>query len=151
MKTREELIEREMSYCQNYGRGKNGEMICKAGMDLNTIKLVEVPYGKDRMEWGPCIGGHLLQNANEHCPYWIRRTREMGEKKADSIAELLRMTTVVMPLVNRWRTWSRSNPVGKQEVIECPECKGRLHLSQSSYSGHVRLQCETKDCLSWME
>lgn len=151
MKDREEHIAFEMNYCQHYGRGKDAEMICKAGVDLNTLQRVEVPDGKGRVKWGPCIGGHLLKNTQEHCPHWIRRTREMGEKRADSIAKTLRMMDVVMPVVAKWRTWSRNNPVGKQEVIECPECKGRLHLSQSSYNGHVRGQCETKDCVAWIE
>lgn len=29
--------------------------------------------------------------------------------------------------------------------------EGRLHLSQSSYNGHVHGRCETDDCVRWME
>ena len=47
--------------------------------------------------------------------------------------------------------WRNREPIGKAEVIECPVCKGRLHLSQSGYNGHVRGKCETKDCLNWIE
>lgn len=39
----------------------------------------------------------------------------------------------------------------RHEVIECPVCKGRLHLSQSAYNGHVHGKCETEGCVSWME
>jgi len=56
-----------------------------------------------------------------------------------------------MPVVSKWRTWNEKNRVAKQEVIECPQCKGRLHLSQAAYNGHVHGHCETKGCVSWME
>lgn len=39
----------------------------------------------------------------------------------------------------------------RNEVIECPLCKGNLHMYQSAYNGHVHGQCETKGCLCWME
>lgn len=149
MKSREEHIAFEMNYCQHYARGKGADMVCAAGMDLKTIK--KVATGERQINWGPCIEGHTLANPHEHCPHWIRRTREQGEKRADAIAASLRRMEVVMPVVDKWRTWSPKNPVSKREVIECPECKGRLHLSQSSHNGHVHGKCETPDCVSWME
>ncbi len=39
----------------------------------------------------------------------------------------------------------------RHEVVECPICKGRLHLSQSAYNGHCHGKCETDNCVSWME
>ena len=39
----------------------------------------------------------------------------------------------------------------RHDVIECPICKGKLHLSQSSYNGHCHGQCETEGCVQWME
>ena len=48
----------------------------------------------------------------------------------------------------------RVKPKPKQDrrgVVECPACKGKLHLSQSSYNGHVHGNCETTGCVSWME
>lgn len=41
--------------------------------------------------------------------------------------------------------------VDRSEIVECPSCKGNLHLSQSSYNGHVHGKCETEGCISWME
>lgn len=58
--------------------------------------------------------------------------------------------TVVMPVVGKWRIHPKPK-LDRREVIECPKCKGRLHLSQSSYNGHVHGRCETEDCVSWME
>lgn len=146
MKQREERIAFEMNYCQHYKRGKGADMVCSAGMDIETIK--SVPVGKNQIRWGPCIEGHLLKNPNDHCQKWIRRTREQGEKRADSIEKSINMMMVVAPVVNLWR---RKEPIGKVEVIECPQCKGRLHLSQAAYNGHVHAKCETDGCVSWME
>lgn len=47
-----------------------------------------------------------------------------------------------------WRVKPKRN---RHEVVECPACKGRLHLSQSAINGHVHGQCETPGCLKWME
>ncbi|MGD0278094.1 MAG: hypothetical protein ABSC11_02180 [Smithella sp.] len=33
----------------------------------------------------------------------------------------------------------------------CPVCGGILHLIHKAINGHVHGECETKDCLSWME
>lgn len=146
MKSREEHIRFEMNYCQHYARGKGADMICKAGMDLKTIK--NVATGDKQIKWGPCIEGHTLDNPHKYCPKWIRRTREQGEARADSIERSLNMMMLVMPMVNEWR---KKLPFGKAEIVECPVCKGKLHLSQSSYNGHVWGKCEIKDCVSWME
>jgi hypothetical protein len=121
-------------------------MICKAGVDLKSMQ--RVPTGEKQIKWGPCIDGHTLDNPTQYCPHWIRRTREMGEKRANAVEKSMRQFTVVMPVVDAWR---KKEPFGKSEVIECPECKGRLHLSQSSYNGHVHGKCETPGCVAWME
>ncbi len=146
MKPREETIAFEMNYCQHYKRGKGADMICTAGIDLKTFQ--KVATGTRGIKWGPCIEGHTLENPHEHCPHWIRRTREMGEKRADAMERSEKMFSIVMPVVDEWR---KKEPFGKQEVIECPACKGKLSLSQSSYNGHVHGHCSTKDCVSWME
>lgn len=36
-------------------------------------------------------------------------------------------------------------------VIECPTCKGKLHVTHAACNGHVNARCETPDCISWME
>lgn len=146
MKEREDRIAHEMNYCQHYGRGDGSSMVCAVGMDLKITQTV--PTGDLQYKWGPCIGGHTLENPHTHCPHWIRRTREMGEKRADSIEAMIQRMKVVMPVVSAWR---KKPPIGKREVIECPKCKGRLHLSQSSYNGHVHGKCETDGCVSWIE
>lgn len=39
----------------------------------------------------------------------------------------------------------------RHEQVECPVCKGKLHLSQSSVNGHVHGVCETDGCVNFME
>lgn len=36
-------------------------------------------------------------------------------------------------------------------IVECPECKGKLHMTVSSYNGHTRGRCATERCFSWIE
>lgn len=121
-------------------------MVCKAGMDLKVVQVV--PTGEKGIKWGPCIGGHTLPNPTECCPHWIRRTREMGEKRADGVERTMRLMTLVTPVVNAWR---KKLPIGKMEIIECPVCKGQLHLSQARYNGHVMAKCSTEGCVAWRE
>jgi hypothetical protein len=145
-KRREKTIAFTMDYCQHYdpeglmGRGLYSKptRLCKAGVCYDSIDA------KER----PCIGGHNKANPIAICPKWQRKTREQGEARADAIEASLNRMTVVMPIVSEWR---KKPPKGKAEVIECPMCKGRLHLSQSSYNGHVHGTCETEGCVSWME
>ena len=59
-------------------------------------------------------------------------------------------TMVALKVAGAWRI--KPKPAqDRAEVIECPICKGKLHLSQSSYNGHVHGKCETEGCVSWME
>ena len=51
---------------------------------------------------------------------------------------------------SEWRVKGKP-PKDRTGVVECPICKGQLHLSQSAYNGHVWGKCETADCIAWME
>lgn len=145
MKDREEHIAFAMNYCQHYAP-KPGAKGCAAGCAIDTIQKAEIP-GK-RLKWGPCIDGHLLPNALELCPKWERVTREAAEKRAEHIEQSMRKLTIAGPFIGAWR---KKEPRGKAEVVECPVCKGALHLSQSSYNGHVWAKCKTEDCISFIE
>lgn len=96
----------------------------------------------------PCIGGHTCKDVLALCPQWERRSLEHAEARADAIERSMKRMELSDPLISEWR---KKKPIGKSEVVECPVCKGRLHLSQSSYNGHVRACCESKDCINFME
>lgn len=143
-KQREATIAFDMNYCQHYySRGLDKK--CEAGQDIKNIQCV--PVGLRGMKWGPCIEGHALENPQSYCACWVRRTREMGEARADGIEKMMQKMALVDPVVSEWR----KKPWGKAEIIECPACKGRLHLSQASSNGHVHGKCMTEGCVSWME
>jgi len=147
MSRREESIEHHRSYCVHYdpqpGQIKIG---CKAGVDMDTVEKVSPSEGKP--QWAPCIGGHELPDPCKVCPKWERRSMESAEEYADSVEKLFRELEVATPLINEWRA---KDPQGKAEVVECPVCKGRLHLLQAACNGHVHARCETDDCIHFME
>lgn len=59
-------------------------------------------------------------------------------------------TLAAIKVASAWRT--KPKPAAdRREVVGCPICKGRLHLSQSAYNGHVHGTCETEGCVRWME
>lgn len=151
MKTRQDHIDFDRNYCEHYAP-KPGSLTtdyCALGCGASAMMKKAREAGEPSMT--PCIGGHTTPNVITLCPKWQRRSLEHAEKRADDIEEMFRRMDLVGPVVAKWRTWSESNREGKREVIACPACKGRLHLSQSSYNGHVHGKCETEDCVSWME
>lgn len=148
LRERQRSIDHERAYCVHYApREGNG---CLAGMDREQIQCVptEGMDGKRMLKWGPCINGHTLADPFSHCPKWERRSLEEAEKYADQVEASLQNMAVVQPAISAWRD---KPPRGKTEVIECPACKGRLHLSQAACNGHVRARCETAECVNFIE
>ena len=88
---------------------------------------------------------------NDCCQQYTEPTAEQIAADVAEIEAILALMRVVLAAVKPWRTWTKVNRVSKQEVIECPVCKGRLQLSQAAYNGHVWGKCETKGCVQWME
>jgi hypothetical protein len=152
VKNLEEMVEFDMNYCQHY-ETQGMPKTCKAGVVYESVgKIIPIIEGNEKRDDArPCVKGHLMTDALKRCPKWLRRTREQGVERYEGMKAALERMRVVGPVVAAWRTWTKKNRVAKAEVIECPACKGRLHLSQAAYNGHVHGQCETKGCVSWME
>jgi hypothetical protein len=156
---RERRIAQRLMYCQHYDAagvtmigGKEPHGHCKAG--VNYLQQFGAAEG-DNPRAGIfmricCTDGNKRGEAAQRalCPQWLRTTREQGETHVDELERVLQRMEIVGPAVAAWR---QKPPRGKQEVIECPACKGRLHLSQSAYNGHVHGRCETPGCASWAE
>lgn len=84
------------------------------------------------------------------CPHFAEPTDEEIERDRRESDEHLERTLAAIKVSSEWRV--KPKPAqDRREVVECPICKGRLHLSQSSYNGHVHGKCETDKCVSWME
>lgn len=130
--------------------GLRGEEVtsCKKGVEYSSFKNAD---GKRLIAEQPCF---LDENGNSRpgaltCGHLRRPTPdEIAQSKKWTKARIERLG-VVMTAILPWRTKNKGKSAS--EVIECPICAGRLHLSISAYNGHVHGQCETKDCVSWME
>ena len=87
----------------------------------------------------------------ERCPFYQEPADEqVHASRTESDAASARTVVVAIKLAAQWRVCPKPSH-DRAEVVECPVCKGRLHLSQSAYNGHVRGKCETDDCVEWVE
>ena len=84
------------------------------------------------------------------CKHFHEPTEAEVEADRRQAADDLERAMVAMRVAAEWRI-SPKPALDRHDVVECPICKGRLHLTQSSYNGHVSGTCETAGCVSWME
>jgi hypothetical protein len=115
---------------------------CEAGVDYDTIRGIT---------FKPCFLDATGQShpGAQPCAHLRRPTAEEISAHEAWASEHLERTLAVMRGIADWRKAHKGKSA--QEVVECPACKGRLHLSISSYNGHVHGRCETDECVSWME
>lgn len=150
MKTREQHIEFDRNYCTHYAPKPGSLKSDYCALGLGASEMMDKAQKASEPNMCPCIGGHKAKDVLSICPKWERRSLEHAEKRADAIGEMMDRMEIVKPVVSKWRV----NPKPKSdrsEVIECPKCKGKLHLSQSSYDGHVHSHCATEGCVFWVE
>lgn len=127
--------------------GKGGFITsCEKGVEYATFRGDGKTFKQQ-----PCF---LTKNGESRpdalpCEHLRRPTAEeiaAHEVWANARFSLLR---TVMQGISAWRASHKGRSA--QEVVECPGCKGRLHLSIAAYNGHVHGHCETVGCVSWME
>lgn len=84
------------------------------------------------------------------CPFYEEPTDEQVQAERAKDEAAFERTIAAIKVASAWRV--KPKPTSdRSEVVECPVCKGRLHLSQSAYNGHVAGTCETNDCVRWIE
>lgn len=105
--------------------------------DGEPTRIVEKDRGGQQMM--PCPIGMFQEPTHEQVAEH-RRAAEASLKKAFAGIEISA----------KWRVRPKPKE-NRNEVVECPVCKGRLHLFQSAINGHVSGKCETEGCASWME
>lgn len=172
MRERDDSIAHHRKYCQHYDPsgvtmigGKEPHGYCKAGV-VYLDQFGRAPIEDAAQHKAAGLRGYYASagifkricctsggNASEDeqrakCPKWERTTQEQAEQIADEQDASWTRHMMVMGAVAEWR---KKPPRGKSEVIECPACKGRLHLRQAASNGHVHGHCETPGCVSWME
>lgn len=84
------------------------------------------------------------------CGRRVEPTDEQVLEHQEEAERSFQKTIAALKVAAEWRV--KPKPAHeRREVVECPVCKGRLHLSQSAYNGHVHGKCETPKCVEWME
>ena len=84
------------------------------------------------------------------CPLYQEPAREEVQADREDSERALVRTFAAIKVASEWRVKPKPS-ADRYEVVECPICKGWLHLNQSDYNGHVHGKCETEGCVSWME
>lgn len=123
---------------QDRGESNN----CEAGIDLDsfTVPFHQRPCfltkGKSKPDAAPCP--HLR----------IPTADEIAAHDQWSIGRRDILITVMVGIAP-WREKHQGENFA--EIVECPACKGRLHLSIAGRKSHVHGRCETPNCVKWME
>lgn len=84
-----------------------------------------------------------------HCPSLEFPSKEQIEKELKEDEERTNKIILAMEAVKPIRKEHK----GKDwtGTITCPVCQGELHVSHAKYNGHIMAQCETDDCVRWIE
>ncbi|MRR49334.1 MAG: hypothetical protein EG825_00205 [Rhodocyclaceae bacterium] len=84
------------------------------------------------------------------CHHRVEPTTEQVQQDRIETELWFERTKTAIKVAASWRVRPKPEQ-DRNEVVECPLCKGRLHLHQSAYNGHVSGKCETEGCVSWVE
>lgn len=130
-------------WCIHYRAPRDKIETCEAGIsygEFHGTKFAERPCFLDKGQSRP---------NSAPCASLRRPTTEEMDAHETWANDRMEMLTKVMVGITPWRAAHKGRSA--QEVVECPACKGRLHLSIAAYNGHVHGHCETDGCASWME
>lgn len=83
------------------------------------------------------------------CDKFCLPSAEEIRERENEIKKTLEQQAKVAPLIIALKKEYKGRSA--QVIRECPVCGGKLHMSISSYNGHVHGKCETANCLYWME
>lgn len=119
---------------------------CEMGVEYSTFR----GDGKS-FKQQPCFltdNGESKPDAMQ-CEHLRRPTREEIIAHEMWLEQRWGVMTTVLAAIMPWR--EAHDGKSARETIECPACKGRLHLTIAATNGHVHGHCETEGCVSWME
>lgn len=149
MKTLREQLERK---CVHFNGIQNDT--CRAGCHYDKMdEGRRVPYRaalpcfKVNQEEQQVLDARGVEQAScEHRRFPTDEEIVAAENEMnDAIEKVLLAQRVIEPIrkEHAGENWS--------DVLECPNCKGRLHVRHAACNGHVRAKCETEGCVSWVE
>lgn len=149
-------IEQHQQWCVHYQRrgGMPHREACAKGIVYDDLAKVS-----ELGDWGsmlrlPCIRDHHIESERKgqplcECPHlqWPTLAEsEAHEKEMAAHMEKMMVALIAIDPIRKKRKGHDWNG-----TIECPNCKGKLHVRHSGYNGHVWAKCETDDCVSWIE
>lgn len=94
----------------------------------------------------PC----LVACGKDHCEKWEEPTKEEIEKNEAIIKEAMDQMMRATPWINVMKL---RYPTGTAGYLNerCPICSGVIHFGIAGYNGHMRAQCETENCVNFIE
>lgn len=132
-------------YRYNRDKKPGDQNTCKAGVDFDRFREVKFDHR-------PCFLD-AKTGARKPGAVFCEKLRcpTPDEISANDVWVEVRMNLPgkVMTGIRPWRAAHKGRSA--REIVECPACAGKLHLSISAYNGHVHGHCETDGCVSWME
>lgn len=100
----------------------------------------------------PCTTKHKEGVTERLRPCFLRVLPTPAEQEEEKLRTEAMFANAMVGIVfiQEWKKgWIKGT--SRQEVVQCPVCKGRLSLGQSSYNGHVGARCSTQGCINMLE
>lgn len=120
---------------------------CRAAVNYRQL------VGGSFQGWARRLPCFVFQSGEEServtCDQYRDPTDAELEADKKSVEEMVRQLNLAQPIIAQFKKDFKKKS-GVRDVV-CPVCGGTLHMSISSYNGHVRGQCDTADCLNWIE
>lgn len=132
-------------WCVHYRRPiRESGNECAAGIPLKTWRAVP-------MAERPCFltDDSKPKPGAAFCPYLQEPTPEEIEIYNRASSKQLQQLVAALEAVQSWRKANKGKTASG--VVECPICKGRLHVKMNSGNSHIAGKCETEGCVSWIE
>jgi len=131
MPNRKELMIREDRQCRHFRSILEGKS-CHAEINYSDLRK----HGDL-----PCFGdtGDSIAKCSKHQPYTLEETQAKEEKFRTEFMHISIALAAIKTL---------SGTVGS---IDCPQCQGKLSWTRSTRNKHIYGNCETPDCLRWMQ
>jgi len=136
-----------MSKCKHY----EGALAKQCKLGILYASVDPCPDKPGRLTRLPCIDPDLapLIGTRGQCEKYEGYTKEELAQREKVLLEALDRMDKLQSIIEKVKKEHKRK--AWQGTVECPVCKGKLHLSHAAINGHVWGRCETTDCVRWME
>lgn len=131
------------SWCVHYRSPSEGKE-CGAGIPFERWRTT--PFAQQ-----PCFLNKDMSSkpGAMSCPKLRRPT---AEEVAQHDVYVRRRGVMLFAALEAIEPWAKTRAgKGGQTKLECPVCKGKLHVSMARSNGHLNAKCETKDCVEFIQ